>query len=166
MTDMSSGTQERYKKNAIASSQFRRVKCRMSQFAVGEWTYREQSAAKDEARDHVTIPGLRDGRISKLRKQDQFFYLFGRDIFWRTQVQFECRAWEYVTVGITAYRIIHNIFPGLTSSSRTNSQKKKTGKVSKQKGARRQTPATQDRVKITANVQNAAIKTTKKMSLQ
>jgi len=28
----------------------------------------------------VTIPGLRDGRISKLRKQGQFFYLFGRDV--------------------------------------------------------------------------------------
>ena len=31
-----------------------------------------------------------------------------RDIIWRTQVQFELQPTEHVTVGITAYRIIHN----------------------------------------------------------
>ena len=40
----------------------------------------------------------------------------------------------------------NNMFPGLASSSRTNrtARRKKNGKVSKQKGAHRQTPATQD----------------------
>ena len=47
----------------------------------GHWRRTRSRASTPVARDHVTIPGLRDGRISKLRKQDHFFYLFGRDIF-------------------------------------------------------------------------------------
>ena len=38
-----------------------------------DWRGRAAACPAPVARDHVTIPGLRDGRISKLRKQDHFF---------------------------------------------------------------------------------------------
>jgi len=45
-----------------------------------DWRGRAAARPAPVARDHVTITGLSDGRISKLRKQGQFFSLFGRDV--------------------------------------------------------------------------------------
>jgi len=58
----------------------------------------------------ITWPSLGLGMGASLNWENdgQFFYLFGRDVIWRTQVQFELHAPEHVTVGVTAYRIIHN----------------------------------------------------------
>jgi len=66
---------------------------------------RRAAAHPPVARDHVTITGLSDGRVLK---RDNLTICSVRDVIWRTQAQSEFQPTEHVTVGVTAYRRIHN----------------------------------------------------------